>query len=106
MKAWAYCVAAGIPDDLYWRLTPPEIAALLDAIHEREKKQNRHGILRAGLVAATIENTNPYRRKGTPLKQPEDYLREGRQFEPFTDEELARLAPRERPSRSIRKRKR
>ena len=50
---WAHCIAAGIPDDLFWQCTPPEWDALLAAFTARE----RQAFLRSGMVAAEIRNT-------------------------------------------------
>ena len=57
MQVWAQSVVAGVPDDLYWASTPAEVAELLDAIAERESRQEREAALRAGLVASEVRNT-------------------------------------------------
>lgn len=77
IRAWAQAIAAGVPDELYWQLTPPEIRALLEELAEREARQERNAALRAGLVAAAIYNV--HRRKGTQALKPEDFVRPERE---------------------------
>jgi hypothetical protein len=67
-------VAAGIPDTLYWRCTPPEIATLVKALTRRTNEERRFRILCHGLVAAAVYNVNS--RKGARMIQPRDFLRE------------------------------
>jgi hypothetical protein len=70
-------VAAGIPDDLYWRSTPVETGALLTALIERQSRQEHAAALRAGLVAAEIRNT--MRQKSSDkVWQPHHFVRERR----------------------------
>ncbi|KKN44567.1 hypothetical protein LCGC14_0691710 [marine sediment metagenome] len=64
-------MACGISDALYWSLTREELVAVLKVHAARERSAN----LRAGLVAATICNTNPYRKKGARRIQPGDFFR-------------------------------
>lgn len=54
----------------FGRLTPRLFAALLDRKQESERAQN----LRAGLIAASIYNANPYRKQGSPAIKPEDFF--------------------------------
>lgn len=70
---------AGIPDALFWNLTPFELAAVLDRVKEQEKRAT----LRAGLVAATIVNVNL--KKGARLVQPSDFIVEPIREEDFMD---------------------
>lgn len=65
-------MAAGVPDDLYWRSTPAEVGALLDEIVERESRQERAASLRAGLVTSAIYNVN--RKRGTAAYKPSDFV--------------------------------
>ena len=74
-EAWARAVAAGIPDDLYWRLTPPEARALLEALGEVEARRERASALRAGLVAAAIYNAQRAKRSDK-VWQPKDFVQE------------------------------
>ena len=67
-------MAAGIPDSLYWRCTPPEIDTLAAALTRRREAENRQAILCAGLVAAAVYNVN--RRQGARMIQPGDFLPE------------------------------
>jgi len=100
---WAYCIAAGVPDDLYWQLTPPELRALLNALQEREDGRARQLALAAGLVAAEIRNSQ--RRRGGRFWRPEDFVRargDAGSRAP-TAEEIARLEHRMAPTRSIRR---
>lgn len=71
---WARAVAAGIPDELFWRSTPAEIAALFRAINERESALQRAANLRSGLVAAVLVNI--HRKRGKPPVGPEDFFRD------------------------------
>lgn len=73
---WAKAVAAGIPDELFWRCDIEELVLLLRAIHERDAAIERAANMRAGLIAAVIVNTNPYRKRGAPTVKPADFFRE------------------------------
>lgn len=68
-------MSVGIPDELYWDLTLEEVLAVLELIGARQRNRERNADLRAGLVAAMIVNTNPYRKKGARLMQPEDFVK-------------------------------
>jgi hypothetical protein len=59
---------------VFWRSTPAEVGALLEAIAERDAARERAANLRAGLVAAAVYNV--HRRKGAQPIRPEDFLRE------------------------------
>lgn len=61
----------GIPDELYWELTEEEVVAVLKLEAQRQRAAN----LRAGLVAATICNNNPYRKKGARRMKATDFIR-------------------------------
>ena len=69
-------MAIGIPDELFWRLTQVEVMAVLQEVALQERQAN----LRAGLIAATICNANPYRKKGARFLQPEDFIKGPRQY--------------------------
>lgn len=100
---WAYCIAAGVPDELYWQLTPPELRALLRALNAREEERARQTALAAGLIAAEIRNTQ--RRRGGRIWRPQDFVRgrgDAGQRAP-TAEEVAHLEHRMAPTRSIRR---
>jgi len=67
-------MAAGIPNALYWTLTPAEVVAVVREVALRERAAN----LRAGLIAATLMNI--HRKKGSRLIQPGDFLRRPREY--------------------------
>jgi hypothetical protein len=75
-EVWANAVAAGIPDELYWQLTPPEARALMKAIHEREVVQARAANLRFGLIAAELRNARRTR-KTDRIWKAEDFFETG-----------------------------
>ena len=85
LEGWARCVAAGVPDELYWQCTPPEIEALLTALADRDEQQERSAVLRAGLVASAVYNV--HRKKGSKALRPEDFLRKKRKI--LSPEEFA-----------------
>ncbi len=62
-------IAVGIPDALYWDMTPDEFEAVLKEV----TFNNRQANLRAGLIAATIVNMSPHRRRRRAV-QPSDFL--------------------------------
>lgn len=68
---------------MFWDLTAEEVAAVLDAQREEE----RRATLRAALVAATVVNVN--RRQGARLVQPQEFLREAPREEDYMDAETA-----------------
>ncbi len=45
------------------------------AVIKARQRYERQANLRAGLIAATIINANPYRRKGARLVRPSDFLK-------------------------------
>jgi hypothetical protein len=71
---WADCLAAGIPDALYWELTPPEADALRDAIEKRRVDDRRFSMRLAALGAAATYNVN--RAKGQRWIAPDDLIKE------------------------------
>lgn len=91
-------VAEGVPDELYWATTPPERAALLEAIRKVRHREE----LGFGLVAAQIQNWSGFS-KGR-ARQPEDFFRVGSSGGalPVTAADRARLAHLAGPSKSIR----
>lgn len=76
-------MAIGIPDELFWRMSPPE----LEAIFKRRAEDERREYLRFGLIAATIVNV--HRKKGSRVIQPSDFFRELPKPEDFMDGEEA-----------------
>lgn len=70
---WARSVAAGVPDDLYWHLTPADTRVLIEELGERRKADQDAANLRAGVVAATIANI--WRKKGSRAIRPQDFFR-------------------------------
>ena len=73
-------MAAGVPDELYWRSTPAEVGFLLAALVARESRREHSAALRAGLVASAIYNVN--RKPGTRTLKPSDFVRERKGIEP------------------------
>lgn len=71
-ELWARAIAAGIPDAVFWRLTPLELSHVFAV----RREQARAATLRAALIAAQIINVN-LRAGATPVR-PEDFLREPR----------------------------
>lgn len=71
----------GITNELFWELAIPEIEAVVDLYLESERAKT----LRAGLVAATIQNV--HRARGVPLVQPKDFLPAPREY--LTPEQAA-----------------
>jgi hypothetical protein len=61
---------------------------VLQQVAQRERQAN----LRAGLIAATIVNSNPYRKKGARRLKPEDFIKGPREY--MTAEEGARFMDR------------
>lgn len=60
-------MALGIPDELYWRITPVETGALLDELIERECEAERARNHRAAFLAAETYNaTGRYVRRFKP----------------------------------------
>ncbi len=68
MLLWSSAIAAGIPDEVFWKLTPLEFKAVLD----RREAEERAKYMRAGLIAATIVNVN--RRQGAAIVNAEDFF--------------------------------
>jgi len=77
LEVWSRAMAAGVPDEVFWRLTPQELLAMF----ERKREAERAAFLRAGLVAATIVNVN--RRPGTRAVEAADFLQESRRAEDY-----------------------
>lgn len=46
-----------MPDELYWRLTPRETGALLDALAKRERRRETNAARRSAMIAAEVRNT-------------------------------------------------
>ncbi|HSH44476.1 MAG TPA: hypothetical protein VK966_01335 [Longimicrobiales bacterium] len=75
---------------MFWRLTPRELEALLDAIGERREQENEAENLRAGLVAAMIYNV--HRRRGAKPKEPRDFFRPAKAGDEIVSTEQMRSA--------------
>jgi hypothetical protein len=52
------------------------VLAAMEAVRLRQSALDEAANLRAGLIAATIINANPYRKKGSPPMKPTDFFRE------------------------------
>lgn len=83
MLLWSAALAAGIPNELFWELTAPEVEAVL----ERRAEEERRVRLLFGLVAAQINNSSPHRRRAV---RPQDFFRERPKPEDFMDLEEAK----------------
>lgn len=68
-------MAAGIADEVFWRSTPAETMALLEAIRERRETEQRAENMRAGLIAAAVYNNNPRRKRGAKPVRPSDFFK-------------------------------
>src|SRR6266576_1006183 len=75
LEIWSVALNAGIPNDLIWQLSVPEIEAVL----EQKEEDDRGACLRAGMITAAIYNVNL--RKGQRryratdfVAMPDDYL--------------------------------
>ena len=66
-------MALGIPDDLFWECTPPELDALIRAFGERESRREEAARQRAGLIAASIYNVTPRKPGYNRVFQPTDF---------------------------------
>jgi hypothetical protein len=87
---WARIVAAGIPDELYWRSTPVEVRALLEAIAEQEAARQKSDTFRAGIVASAVYNVNL--KKGAKQIKPTDFLPKEAKAVPVEEAEKVMLA--------------
>lgn len=74
LESWAGAIAAGVEDTLFWRSTPYETRALIDALIEREQATHNAENIRAGLITSAIYNVN--RKKGAKAFKPKDFFRE------------------------------
>jgi hypothetical protein len=68
-------VAAGVPDELYWRLTPVETGALLDEIIGREMGRERAASYRAAFLVSELRNVHRQKRSDR-VWTPEDFLKD------------------------------
>lgn len=73
-ELWAKAIAAGVPDELFWRCTIEDLGLLLRAIHEREAAIQHAANMRAGLVASVLVNI--HRKRGAPTVKPQDFFRD------------------------------
>lgn len=81
-------IAAGLSDEVYWRLTYEEVGAVLKQRQEEAKRAD----LRAGVIAATVANV--HRSKGQRAFQPQDFLMVSRERQYMTPQEGARTMQR------------
>lgn len=79
-------MALGIPNELYWDLTPHELGVILT----QKQALAKEAWLQAGLVAAVIVNVN--RKPGAALVQPSDFFREPRNENDFMSAEEGALS--------------
>lgn len=63
-------------------LTPAEFVPYIDARIEWQKEQIKMENERFGLIAATIINGNPYRKKGAKIYQPSDFFKPAQRTDP------------------------
>lgn len=80
-------MAAGIPDELFWRSTPHEAGLLYEELSAIERSRRREAALRAGHIVAMIHNR--FRSKKEEVMKPTDLLRGEK------DEDADRLSPEE-----------
>ncbi len=66
-------MAVGVPDELYWRLTPVETGALLDELISLERDRQRADTYRAAFVVAEMWNTKRTKRSDRVWKA-DDFL--------------------------------
>lgn len=57
-----------MPDELFWRLTPREVMAAIEAVNLRQSALEDAANLRAGLIAATVINMTPRKKGARPAK--------------------------------------
>lgn len=74
LESWAGAIAAGVEDTLFWRSTPCEVRALIDALIDREQAVNNADNIRAGLITSAVYNV--HRKKGAKSLKPKDFFRE------------------------------
>lgn len=74
MRLWATAKYVGISDEEFWNSTIQEVEAVLQ-LHADAR---RDAMLRAGLIAATIVNMAPFRKRGSRMLHPRDFIREPR----------------------------
>lgn len=84
MWLWSAAMAAGISNELFWNLTPREVIAVLERKAEEEKAK----YLRTGVIASTIVNMSPVKKKGHRAKAT-DFFRERPKPGDFMDVEQA-----------------
>lgn len=64
----------GVPDQLFWRSLPSEIATVLREWDRIEAGRERAAALNSGLVASTLLNL--HRKKGGKVWKPSDFIRD------------------------------
>lgn len=70
---WATALAAGVPDEVFWRSTPAETQRLVKELTERERQSYRHIDLLAGLIASSVYNASGRVKRKV---RPTDFFRE------------------------------
>lgn len=89
LDQWASAlIICGIPNELYWELTPEEVDALFRVKSKYDRALHEAAILRAGLVAATIVNV--HRKKGARMVHPHDFLKRPRREKDYMSPEEGR----------------
>ena len=79
LDIWAQAVASGIPDELFWKLTPVEVGALMDDLVDIESRREKNAALRAGLVASAVYNV--HRPKNMKALKASDFVKEEKKAE-------------------------
>lgn len=86
MSWWASARSAGVTTEEYLRSTPVELQALLDEINKRTNERAEAAALRAGMICATILNSQRTKRSDR-VWQPVDFVKT-RRHEDQTMEEM------------------
>lgn len=67
-------VAAGVPDELFWRSTKEEVGALLREIGERRKADHEALRFNAGIIAAAVYNNNANRKRSNRTIRASEFM--------------------------------
>ncbi|GMV06716.1 MAG: hypothetical protein AMXMBFR53_29910 [Gemmatimonadota bacterium] len=63
----------GVSEAEFWRMSPQQFQERLRAFNDQERKREQRADFRAGVIAAEIFNSAPFREGGT-VRQPHDYF--------------------------------
>lgn len=63
----------GVGEDEFWFLSPRQFHQRLRSFNELEQARQKRADYRAGVIAAAIENSAPFRESG-PASQPHDFF--------------------------------